>query len=75
MAVAVSMANEGRDVHPFFIPKASELPSSRFTLTFESFSKAKLEQISDSLRRKTLVGMTSNAKSREPSHLVGSLLY
>ena len=26
MAVAVSMANNGRDVHPFFMPKASEFP-------------------------------------------------
>ena len=75
MAVAVSMANEGRDVHPFFIPKACESPSRRFTLIPEWFSEAKLEQISDTLRRKASVGTTSNAKSRESSRLVGSLLH
>ena len=74
MAVAVSMANDGRDVHPFFIPKASESPSRQFTLILKISSNARYEQISDTLWRTALVRMTSIAKGKELSRLVRSLL-
>ena len=44
MAVAVSMANDGRDVHPFFIPKASESPARRITLILELISRLNLNR-------------------------------
>ena len=50
MAVVVSMANEnGRDVHPFFIPKASKFPSRQPYLTPILMSEAKPKQMPDTL--------------------------
>lgn len=41
MAVVVSMANDsGRDVHPFFMSKASEFPSDQSHLTPKLMSGA-----------------------------------
>ena len=74
MAVVVSMANAGREVHPFFMPKASESPPFQFTLVPESMSKVKFEQISDTLRREALVETSRIAKGRGPSPLVRSAL-
>lgn len=50
MAVVVSMANDnGRDIHPFFMPKDSEFLSYQFWLTPELKSVAKIEQMPDTL--------------------------
>lgn len=41
MAEVVSMANDdGRNVHPFFMPKASEFPSCQFHVIPKPMSKA-----------------------------------
>ena len=74
MAVIVSMANAGREVHPFFMPKASESPPFQFTLVLKSMSKAKFEQISDTLRREALVETSRIAKGRGLSPIVRSAL-
>lgn len=56
MAVVVGMANDNRrDMHAFFMPKASEFPSRQFHLTPESMSEAESGQKPDTLRKQALM--------------------
>ena len=55
MAVVGSMSNDnGRDMHPFFMSKASEFPSSQSRLTTKLMPGANFKQRPDTPQRQAL---------------------
>ena len=51
-----SMPNDnGRDMHPFFMSKASEFPSYHSRLTAKLMPRANFKQRPDILQRQTLI--------------------